>query len=82
MDISDFYSTFFEEAEELLGDMEAHLLALDVDNPDMEQLNAIFRAAHSIKGGWYFRIRGAAEDHPFTGEPARLHPSRRTHAAS
>ncbi|MCU5784262.1 CheA signal transduction histidine kinase [Alcanivorax balearicus MACL04] len=51
MDISDFYSTFFEEAEELLGDMEAHLLALDVDNPDMEQLNAIFRAAHSIKGG-------------------------------
>ncbi len=51
MDISDFYSTFFEEAEELLGDMEAHLMALDVGNPDMEQLNAIFRAAHSIKGG-------------------------------
>ncbi|WP_136255291.1 chemotaxis protein CheA [Onishia niordana] len=51
MDISEFYETFFEEAEELLGDMERHLLELDVDAPDSEQLNAIFRAAHSIKGG-------------------------------
>ncbi|WP_458524969.1 chemotaxis protein CheA [Onishia taeanensis] len=51
MDISEFYETFFEEAEELLGDMERHLLELDVDAPDAEQLNAIFRAAHSIKGG-------------------------------
>ncbi|WP_172117764.1 chemotaxis protein CheA [Halomonas hibernica] len=51
MDIADFFDTFFEEAEELLADMEQHLLELDVDNPDIEQLNAIFRAAHSIKGG-------------------------------
>ncbi|GAB2798073.1 chemotaxis protein CheA [Halomonas shantousis] len=51
MDITDFYDTFFEEAEELLGDMERHLLEIDVDEPDAEQLNAIFRAAHSIKGG-------------------------------
>ncbi len=51
MDISEFYDTFFEEAEELLEDMEAHLLDLDLENPDIEQLNAIFRAAHSIKGG-------------------------------
>ncbi|WP_445011167.1 chemotaxis protein CheA [Vreelandella stevensii] len=51
MDIADFFDTFFEEAEELLADMEQHLLELDVDNPDGEQLNAIFRAAHSIKGG-------------------------------
>ncbi|WP_163575578.1 chemotaxis protein CheA [Halomonas faecis] len=51
MDITDFYETFFEEAEELLADMERHLLELDVDDPDSEQLNAIFRAAHSIKGG-------------------------------
>lgn len=51
MDITDFYDTFFEEAEELLADMERHLLDLDVDDPDSEQLNAIFRAAHSIKGG-------------------------------
>ncbi|MBB3140398.1 chemotaxis protein CheW [Halomonas organivorans] len=51
MDITDFYDTFFEEAEELLADMERYLLELDVDDPDAEQLNAIFRAAHSIKGG-------------------------------
>ena len=51
MDITDFYDTFFEEAEELLADMERHLLELDVEAPDSEQLNAIFRAAHSIKGG-------------------------------
>ncbi|MGQ4880110.1 chemotaxis protein CheA [Billgrantia sp. LNSP4103-1] len=51
MDITDFYDTFFEEAEELLADMERYLLELDVDAPDSEQLNAIFRAAHSIKGG-------------------------------
>lgn len=51
MDISDFYQTFFDEADELLADMEQHLLALDPESPDSEQLNAIFRAAHSIKGG-------------------------------
>lgn len=51
MDITDFYDTFFEEAGELLEEMEQHLLELDVDSPDPEQLNAIFRAAHSIKGG-------------------------------
>ena len=51
MDISDFYQTFFDEADELLADMEQHLLNLVVDDPDAEQLNAIFRAAHSIKGG-------------------------------
>ncbi len=51
MDISAFYQTFFDEAAELLADMEQHLLILDPENPDSEQLNAIFRAAHSIKGG-------------------------------
>lgn len=51
MDISDFYQTFFDEADELLADMEQHLLDLVPESPDSEQLNAIFRAAHSIKGG-------------------------------
>ena len=51
MDISDFYQTFFDEADELLADMEQHLLDLAPEAPDSEQLNAIFRAAHSIKGG-------------------------------
>ncbi|HEY0211474.1 chemotaxis protein CheA [Acerihabitans sp.] len=51
MELSAFYQTFFDEAAELLADMEQHLLILDPLSPDSEQLNAIFRAAHSIKGG-------------------------------
>ncbi|OAT46183.1 signal transduction histidine kinase [Proteus hauseri ATCC 700826] len=51
MDITEFYQTFFDEADELLADMEQHLLLLDPQNPDQEQMNAIFRSAHSIKGG-------------------------------
>ncbi|MBD2786158.1 chemotaxis protein CheA [Xenorhabdus sp. DI] len=51
MDITAFYQTFFDEADELLADMEQHLLLLNADEPEHEQLNAIFRSAHSIKGG-------------------------------
>ncbi|MFL6718070.1 MAG: chemotaxis protein CheA [Burkholderiaceae bacterium] len=51
IDISQFFLVFFEEAEELLAEMERLLLALDTKAPDMEQLAAIFRTAHSIKGG-------------------------------
>ncbi len=49
--MSAFYQTFFDEADELLADMEQHLLLIDPLAPDTEQMNAIFRAAHSIKGG-------------------------------
>lgn len=51
MDMNDFSQIFFTEAEELLAEMEQELLQLDVVAPDQEQLNAIFRAAHSLKGG-------------------------------
>ncbi|MBV7482845.1 chemotaxis protein CheA [Bordetella sp. BOR01] len=51
LDLSQFYETFFDEADELLAEMEQLLLQLDVEAPDIEHLNAIFRAAHSIKGG-------------------------------
>ncbi len=51
VDLSQFFETFFDEADELLADMERLLLGLDIDNPDNDDLNAIFRAAHSIKGG-------------------------------
>ncbi|WP_454907377.1 chemotaxis protein CheA [Variovorax gossypii] len=51
MDLSQFTQAFFVEAIELLAEMEQLLLELDVESPDSEQLNAIFRAAHSIKGG-------------------------------
>ncbi|AQW31826.1 chemotaxis protein CheA (plasmid) [Ralstonia syzygii subsp. celebesensis] len=51
LDFSQFFGAFFEEAEELLVDMERLLLDLDVANPSSDDLNAIFRCAHSIKGG-------------------------------
>ncbi|PCE26296.1 chemotaxis protein CheA [Paraburkholderia acidicola] len=51
LDITQFYQTFFDEADELLAQMEQLLLDLDIAHPDPEDLAAIFRAAHSIKGG-------------------------------
>lgn len=50
IDLSQFYQVFFEEAGEHLANMESLLLGLDIGDPDAEQLNAIFRAAHSVKG--------------------------------
>ncbi len=50
IDMSQFYQVFYEETGEHLASMESLLLGLDIENPDAEQLNAVFRAAHSIKG--------------------------------
>ena len=50
IDMSQFHQVFFEETAEHLASMENLLLGLDIADPDAEQLNAIFRAAHSIKG--------------------------------
>jgi two-component system chemotaxis sensor kinase CheA len=50
-DLSQFYQVFFEEAAENLERMEQLLLDLDIEAADDEELNAIFRCAHSIKGG-------------------------------
>ncbi len=51
IDMSQFYQVFFDEVAEHLASMESLLLSLDLGTPDADQLNAIFRAAHSIKGG-------------------------------
>ncbi|MBK1694523.1 chemotaxis protein CheA [Chromatium weissei] len=51
IDMTRFYQVFFDEAGEHLATMEDLLLELDVNTPNLETLNAIFRAAHSIKGG-------------------------------
>ncbi|GAB3186986.1 chemotaxis protein CheW [Hydrogenophaga aquatica] len=50
-DLTQFYQIFFEEAGENLEQMEQQLLNLDLETVDDEELNAIFRCAHSIKGG-------------------------------
>jgi len=51
IDLTQFYQVFFEEAGENLDKMEQLLLALDITIADDEELNAVFRCAHSIKGG-------------------------------
>ena len=51
IDMSQFYEVFFDESDELLVVAERLLLDLNIEDPDSEDLNAIFRAAHSIKGG-------------------------------
>jgi len=51
VDLSQFYAVFFDESAEHLAEMERIFLAIDPANPDDEELNAVFRAAHSIKGG-------------------------------
>ncbi len=51
VDLSQFHQVFFEESNEGLDIMESALLNLDVNHVDMETINEIFRAAHSIKGG-------------------------------
>lgn len=50
VDMSQFYQVFFEEAVEHLSNMEQMLLDIDLEAIDDEEMNAIFRAAHSIKG--------------------------------
>jgi two-component system chemotaxis sensor kinase CheA len=51
IDMSQFHGVFIEESHEHLDDIERLLMALDIEKPDLEELNSIFRAAHSIKGG-------------------------------
>ena len=51
IDMSQFYQVFFDETAEHLAQMESLLVGLDIHTPNLDDLNAIFRAAHSIKGG-------------------------------
>lgn len=49
--MAQFHQVFFEESFEGLDAMESGLLNLDMGDVDKEEINTIFRAAHSIKGG-------------------------------
>ena len=51
LDLTQFYQVFFEEAGENLEQFEQILLGVDIHHTDDEALNAIFRCAHSVKGG-------------------------------
>ena len=51
IDLEQFHQVFFEESFEGLDIMESGLMELDLGEADGEEINTIFRAAHSIKGG-------------------------------
>lgn len=50
MNLDEALQTFITESRELLEDMENALLNIDVAGDQGEAINAIFRAAHTIKG--------------------------------
>ena len=50
MDLEQALQTFLEESRELLAEMEGILLDVEAEHADAEQLNALFRTMHTIKG--------------------------------
>ncbi|MEO5337031.1 MAG: chemotaxis protein CheA [Magnetospirillum sp. WYHS-4] len=50
-ELAQFKQTYFQECEELLSDLEQHLMTMQDGNTEAETLHAAFRAIHSIKGG-------------------------------
>ncbi|MDD2801548.1 MAG: Hpt domain-containing protein [Methylococcales bacterium] len=62
IDMSQFHGVFFEECFECLDAMESGLNALDLEKIDLDQINSIYRGAHTIKGGSAtFGFNAAAE---------------------
>lgn len=51
IDMSTLKQTFLEESFEGLETMENLVLSINVEEPDDEEINSIFRSIHSIKGG-------------------------------
>ncbi len=70
IDLSQFFQVFFEEAGENLQRMEQLLLELDIEAADDEAMNAIFRCAHSIKGGGDLRLQRCRGPDPRDGDAA------------
>jgi two-component system chemotaxis sensor kinase CheA len=50
MDDFDQVALFVREAEDLLGSLESGLLTMESGSCDRDEINALFRAAHTIKG--------------------------------
>ena len=50
MDVSQYLEIFIEEAKEHLQNLNEHILVLEKDPENIDTINEIFRAAHSLKG--------------------------------
>lgn len=51
IDLAQFHEMFFQESAEALDTMEQTLLQITDGTVEKEQIDTIFRVAHSIKGG-------------------------------
>ena len=51
MNLDDLKNTFFEECSDLMSELEEGLFSITEDDPDIEIVNSVFRAVHSVKGG-------------------------------
>jgi len=68
IDMSQFHGVFFEECFECLDAMESGLNALNLDKVDLDQVNSIYRGAHTIKGGSATFGFNAAAEYAYTLE--------------
>ena len=50
MDVSQYLEIFLDEAKEHLQNLNTQILELEADSENMDTINEIFRAAHSMKG--------------------------------
>ncbi|HCL77345.1 MAG TPA: chemotaxis protein CheA, partial [Pseudomonas sp.] len=50
MNLDEVFQTFLAESREMLEEMERYLLEIEAGAQDSEQLNALFRCVHTIKG--------------------------------
>ena len=51
MNLDEIKTTFFVECSDLMSELESGLFSISPDDPDIEIVNSVFRAVHSIKGG-------------------------------
>ncbi|MEM8935335.1 MAG: chemotaxis protein CheA [Pseudomonadota bacterium] len=49
--MDEIQTTFFQECEDLLEELESGLVQMEKGDRDSETVNSVFRAVHSIKGG-------------------------------
>ena len=50
MDVSQYLEIFLDETNEHLQNLNTQILELESDPENMDNINEIFRAAHSLKG--------------------------------
>ena len=50
MDVSQYLEIFIDETKEHLQNLNTQILELEQDSENMDTINEIFRAAHSLKG--------------------------------